>query len=78
MNIKLELLSNSISDIVMQRFEDIGIDADKIADTTAINALSEIQTVIQNEDVSDFDAVEQIVRIFEKYKINAGARHDFG
>ena len=78
MNIKLELLSNSISDIVMQRLENIDIDADKIADTTAINALSEIQNVIQNDDISDFDAMEQIVCIFEKYKISVGTRHDFG
>ncbi len=78
MNIKLELLSNTISDIVMQRLGDIDIDADKIADTIAINALSEIQKVIQNEDISDFDAIEEIVCIFEKYKISAGVRHDFG
>ncbi len=78
MNIKLELLSNSISDTVVQSLRNISIDADKIADTTAINALSEIQKVIQNDDISDFDAVEEIVCIFEKYKISAGARHDFG
>ncbi len=78
MNIKLELLSNSISDTVVQSLRNISIDADKIADTMAISALSEIQKVIQNEDISDFDAVEEIVCIFEKYKISAGGRHDFG
>ncbi len=78
MNIKLELLSNSICDIVMQRLEGISIDADKTVDTAAIKALSEIQNVIQNDAISDFDAVEKIVNIFEKYKISAGARHDFG
>ncbi len=78
MNIKLELLSNSISDTVVQSLRNISIDADKIADTTATSALSEIQKVIQNEDISDFDAVEEIVCIFEKYKISAGVRHDFG
>lgn len=78
MNIKLELLKGFISDIIMQSLEDINIDADKIADTTAINALAEIQNIIQNEAISDFDAVEQIVCIFEKYKISAGIRHDFG
>lgn len=78
MNIKLELLSGSISDTVIQRLKEIDIDADKIADTAAISALSEIQNIIQNDDVSDFDAVEQIVCIFEKYKISAEIRHDFG
>lgn len=78
MNIKLELLSDTISDIVMKNLESINIDADQIADTMATNALSEIQSVIQNDDISDFDAVEEIVNIFEKYKISAGIRHDFG
>ena len=38
MNIKLELISNAITKSIIQN-----IDADKIADTTAINMLSEIQ-----------------------------------
>ncbi len=78
MNIKLELLKEEIADYVISRMEGLDIDADKIADTTAINALSEIQNVIQNDNISDFEAVEQIVCIFEKYNICAGARHDFG
>ncbi len=78
MNIKLELLKEEIADYVMSRMEGLDIDADKIADTVAINALSEIQNVIQNDDISDFDAIEQIVCIFEKHNISARARHDFG
>ena len=78
MEIKLELLSNSISELVMHRLGTIGIDADKIADTTATLILSEIKKIISNENISDFDAIEQIVIIFEKYDIDAGTRHDFG
>lgn len=77
MNIKLELLRNYISDFVNNKIEDLEIDASKIADTTAIEILSEIQKVMQNENLSDFDAMEQIVCIFEKYNIDAGFRHDF-
>ena len=76
MNIKLELLKNSIFDLVGERLYDLEIDASKIADTTAINALSEIKEII-NSDMSDFDAVEKIVCVFEKYKIDIGGRHDF-
>ena len=43
MNIKLELLKNSIFDLVGERLYDLEIDASKIADTTAVNALSEIK-----------------------------------
>ena len=77
MNIKTELLKDHISDFVQSRIEDFEIDASQIADTTATQMLSEIQTVIKNESYSDFDVVEKIVCIFEKYSIDSGSRHDF-
>lgn len=78
MNIKLELLKTYISDVINDRLTDfIEIDADKISDSVAINILSEIQKIIANEDYSDFEVVEEIVLIFEKYKIDFGSRHDF-
>ncbi len=77
MKIKLELLKNYITDIINGQICDFEIDDDKIADTTAIKALAEIQEVIMNENLSDFDAVEKIVCIFEKYHLDFGGRHDF-
>ena len=76
MNIKLELLKNSIFDLIGERLTDLEIDADKTADTTAVKALSEIKEIIGGE-TSDFDTVEKIVCVFEKYGIDAGGRHDF-
>ncbi len=77
MNIKLELLRNYICDFVNNNLEDFEIDASQIADTTAIQILSEIQKVIKNENHSDFDVVEKIVCIFERYNIDCGGCHDF-
>ena len=77
MNIKLELLQNAIFDAIREKLAYGEIDADKIADTTAITALSEIKSVISDTEKSDFDAIEEIVKIFEKYNIQTGARHDF-
>ena len=77
MNIKLELLRKHISDFVKHQIEDFEIDASEIADTTAIQILSEIQNVIREENYSDFEVVEEIVCIFEKYNIDAGYRRDF-
>ncbi|MBE7048986.1 MAG: hypothetical protein E7393_06440 [Ruminococcaceae bacterium] len=77
MNIKLELLRNYISDFINYRIEDFEIDASQITDTTATQMLFEIQKVIKDEKYSDFDAVEQIVSIFEKYNVDSGFRHDF-
>ena len=76
MDIKLELLKNEISELVAVRLDTLNIDADKIADTVAISALSEIQKIMKS-NLSDFDAVEKIVLIFEKYNLSCGGRHDF-
>ncbi len=77
MDIKLELLRDYITDFIKCKIEDFEIDATQIADTTAIKILNEIQKIIMDKNYSDFDAIEEIVYIFEKYKIDAGSRHDF-
>lgn len=77
MNIKLELLKDYIWDYINNNLNDFGIEADKIADTVAINMLREIQEIIINNEYTDFDAVEKIVCVFQKYNIDFGSRHDF-
>ena len=77
MNVKLELLRNYITDFINCKIEDLEIDISQIADSTAINILSEIQKVIKNENYSDFDAIEEIICIFDKYNIDFGVRHNF-
>ena len=77
MNIKLELLQNAIFDAVREKLSYMEIDMDKIADTTAIKALSDIKDIINDEGKEDFDIVEEIVCVFEKYNIDIGGRHDF-
>ena len=77
MNIKLELLRGEIHDIIDSRLEELNIDINKIAQTTAIKALSEIQEIISNQELSDFYALEEIVCVFEKYHLSFGGRHDF-
>ncbi len=77
MDIKLQLLRAYVSDFVKDRLDDLVVDANEIANTVAIDALSEIQKIIQDDTCSDFDAVEKIVCVFEKYSISAGSRHNF-
>ena len=81
-----ELLANAAAEAIRERIKmyaesdglnKFNIDVNEIVDSTAIKALSEIQNVIQNDKISDFDAIEKIVNIFEKYNISAGSRHDF-
>ena len=77
MNIKLELLKNGIFEAMEEHLSDLEIDADKIADTVAIKTLAEIQEIIGDDGLSDFDAIEKIVCVFEKYNLRTGGRHDF-
>ncbi len=77
MNIKTELIKNGIYDIIESRLSDFQINGDEIADTTAINALAEIQNIILNKAYDDFETVEQIVCVFEKYHLDFGSCHDF-
>ena len=82
MHLKFELLQDAIFDGVKKglNYAEMNgeINADEIADTTAIKVLSEIKEIINDDEKSDFDMVEDIVCIFEKYHISAGACHDFG
>ena len=77
MDIRLELLKNSIHDIIDSHLSDITINADEIANSTAVLALAQIQGIIKNDAYSDFEAIEEIVKVFEKYSLNFGNRHDF-
>lgn len=82
MNLKLELLQNALFQAVREGLNyaemNSEINADEIADTTAIKALSEIKEIIHSEEKSDFEIVEEIVCVFEKYNIELGGCHDFG
>ena len=77
MNIKFELIANEICEAVIKNIEKIDIDINSIAQTTAISALAEIQECIKNNEISDFEVVEKIVLLFDKYHISSGERHDF-
>ena len=77
MDIKLELLLNHINDFLRNAFENFPPDTSKIADGIATLALDDIKSVLKNDELSDFDAIEQIVCIMENYRIDCGGRHDF-
>ena len=77
MTIKTELIKSYISDFICNNINDFGIDADRIADTKATEALAEIQQVLHQNELDDFEMIEEIVCIFEKYNLDAGVCHDF-
>ena len=77
MNIKTELIKNYIAEVVCSNISDFEIDESKITDTTTVKVISEIQQVLHSGELDDFEMIEKIVLIFEKYNLNAGSCHDF-
>lgn len=77
MDIRVELLKEEITELIKHRIENLDIDADEVVHTVASKVLEEIKTVINNEELSDFMAMDEIVEIFEKYGIDSGGRYDF-
>lgn len=78
MDISLELLSSSLADYIQEQLVMKNFNAKKIVDTKATQILQEIQNILANPDLSDFEIVEEIVCIFEKNNLSTVGCHDFG
>ncbi|MBO5364371.1 MAG: hypothetical protein J6A56_02775 [Clostridia bacterium] len=78
MDIRLEIFSGAIADAVNRALQYEIIDMDDAITSVALTVLNEIQCIIRDDTIKDdFEVVEEIVRVFEKYNISAGFRHDF-
>ncbi|MBQ3038817.1 MAG: hypothetical protein IJD30_06545 [Clostridia bacterium] len=78
MDIRLELSVDIIAQMIKRQISMMDIDLGKIAECRAIIMLEKIKAVVGNDALSDFDAMEEIVNIFEEFGVSAGDRHDFG
>lgn len=75
---KIEMIKDEIEDVLAKNLRDVSL----TDDTIATKALKEIQSVLKSANMvdgnkSDFEIVEKIVDIFEKYEIDKGGCHDF-
>ncbi len=77
MTIKTELIKGGICDAVCSKLTDFDIDESKVADTRAIQALGEIQEILNDEDLSEFEIVDSIVSVFGKYNLSFCGSYDF-
>ena len=77
MNIKTEIIKSYVSDMICNSISNFDIDADEIADTKAIKMLEEIQQILKNDSLDDFEMVDEIVLVFHRNNIDAGVCHDF-
>ena len=77
MIIKTELLKAYIHDYINSHIEDFEIDANEIVNSAALILLSKIHKIILDDKLSDFEAIEEIICLFEEHDIQTGCRHDF-
>lgn len=75
---KIEMIKDEFEDVLTKHLRDVSL----TDDTIATKALKEIQGVLKRGNIvdgnkNDFEIVEEIVSIFEKYDIDAGGCHDF-
>ena len=77
MNIKTEIIKSYISDMICNSMSDFDIDADEIANSKAIEMLEEIQQILKNDSLDDFEMIDEIVLVFYRNNIDAGGCHDF-
>jgi len=59
-------------------FPNFEMDTTEILESQSYQALQKIKAVIEDDSLSDFECVENIVRIFEEIGSDGGNRHDFG
>ncbi len=79
----MSCLNNELLKYIMRQEAELAINETKVNIENELNSLStgileEIITVLKNHELSDFDIVENIVCIMEKYDIDCGVCHDFG
>ena len=74
-----DLLSYILQEELKNAIENMDADIKDKMKILAIGILAEIQAVLERHyELSDFQIVEEIVCIMERYKIDCGACHDFG
>lgn len=79
MSVDRELWEKELGRIALAALEGIyGISAfDPIVENRAIALLQSIQNILNNEDLNDFNCVEEIVSLLGRSGIST-TRHDFG
>jgi len=58
-------------------FPGLQLNAKEIVEMQCYRTLQKVQAIIQDDNLSDFMCIEEIVRLFEKLGSNGGNRHDF-
>ena len=78
MNLYKELLIKVLEkEEVHVTFPNLSLTVGELVEMQAYGALEKIKAIIQNDSLSDFACIEEIVCVLEAYGSSGGNRHDF-
>ncbi|MCL2568190.1 MAG: hypothetical protein FWE12_01975 [Oscillospiraceae bacterium] len=73
-----ELLAKAIGkDVMRVTLPHLQLHAAEIVEQQSYAALQKIKAIIEDDSLDDFECVEQIVCVFERFGSDGGSRHDF-
>lgn len=75
MDIKYELLANTLSTVVREKVEKAFDGLEEWSNATAMVLLVEIGRLLDNEALSDSDIIKKIKEIYTKYNIDYKIHH---
>ena len=78
MDLEVDLLSNELMEIIKRYISETDVPYNQIINSTAVEILKQIQQVLIDCQLSDFERIEKIVCIFKEHHIFCGVCHDFG
>lgn len=79
----MELLKDLLVEIFAREeikviFPNLKMDTAELIEMKCYKALQIIKTTIDNDNLDDFECIEEIVNIFEEIGCKSESRHDFG
>ncbi len=77
MELAFSIIAEEIARILKENIMDIKLDAQKVLEIESFKIVKEIHNILTNNSHSDFEMIEEIVCVFEKYGIECGGCHDF-
>lgn len=74
-----DIAEKELGKVMLKNIKSADYDFSDIVITTSVKALNEIYNIINEQDCysNDFDIIEAILKVFEKYGMNTGSCHDF-
>ena len=69
MNLKIDLIRERVADMVAGQIHDLDIDLNRIANTKAIAMLGEIQAILQNKELENYQMIDEIESVFLENKV---------